>query len=296
MKECIRALFVLVVCVGGTLWLQGHGEARILVFVEPDDFALGTDLGTAFPGVTLSVTEFSGVPVIAGSGLDGGFQLASTGTQVFARQQVQDNGGYWQRVSSPGLGSLRIDFAEPTDFVAIDMIGPDDSVGELQVFDAAGTLLETFTTDRFPRFAVVTVSITRSTADIAYAIAGGIPGESLLLDNLRFNGEGYFTQVATTLEECIGDLDAATADSDQDGHRDLDDACPGTAAGATVDQTGCSLAQFCAAIDATTSQGEKTCQASDWQNDEPLMTSRDADCTVEKGGPGRADDHCVPRL
>jgi hypothetical protein len=240
------------------------------------------------PSVTLSVTEFPGVPVIAGSGLDGGFQLASTGTQVFARQQVQDNADYWQQIDTPGLGSLRMDFTVPTDFVAIDMIGPDDSVGELQVFDAAGTLLETFTTDRFPRFAVVTISITRSTADIAYAIAGGILGEGLILDSLHFNGQGYFAQVSADLAE-------ATADSDHDSRRDLDDACPNTELGVEVDQAGCSLAQFCAAIDATTSQGEKTCLASDWQNDEPLMKSMDADCTVEKGGPGRDDDHCVPR-
>jgi hypothetical protein len=295
MKGHIRTFFKLVACVGVVLWLQGHGEARILVFVEPDDFTLGTALGTAFPGVTLSVAEFPDIPVTAGSGLDGTFQLASTGTQVFARQQVQDNGDYWQRLDTPGLGSLRMDFFEPTDFVAIDMIGPDDSVGELQVFDTNGTLLETFTTERFPQFAIVTVSISRPTADIAYAIAGGIPGESLILDNLSFNAQGYFAQVTGALESCSADLETATADTDGDGIRDLEDTCPDTASDAEVDQVGCSLTQFCAAINATTAHGAKVCKNSDWRNDEPLAVSNKGDCRLKKGDPGRADDLCVLR-
>jgi hypothetical protein len=53
------------------------------------------------------------------------------------------------------------------------------------------------------------------------------------------------------------------------------------------------LEQFCSAIDATTRVGKRTCKKSDWQNDEPIMKSRDRDCTVDKGERGSEDDRCV---
>lgn len=77
-------------------------------------------------------------------------------------------------------------------------------------------------------------------------------------------------------------LAAATADSDGDGRPDSDDACPATAAGAAVDATGCSLEQFCGAIDASTATGRRLCKRADWRNDEPLMRKREADCRVSK--------------
>jgi cysteine-rich repeat protein len=85
------------------------------------------------------------------------------------------------------------------------------------------------------------------------------------------------------------------ADQDGDGEVDATDACPGTALGAEVDHAGCSLVQFCSAIDATTRRGQQMCAKSDWRNDEPLMTAREADCIVEKGGRGRKDDRCTPK-
>lgn len=272
--------------VGMACWPTFVAANPLAIFAaDPDDVALGADLTTTFPGVTLSVEEFPDIPVIAGSGMDGGNQLASTGSQVFARQQTQDNAGYWQRVAVPGLGSLRIEFAFPTDFVSIDMIGPDDSVGELQVFDVNGLLLETFTTEQFPKFAIVTAHITRPTADIASAIVGGIPGEGLLLDNLRFNGYPYLVALQASLAQ-------VTVDADHDGLPDLYDHCPGTAPGEVIDNAGCSSMQFCSAIDATTPQGARICKRSDWRNDEPLMKASEADCRVNVAGPGRADDRC----
>jgi mono/diheme cytochrome c family protein len=80
------------------------------------------------------------------------------------------------------------------------------------------------------------------------------------------------------LEMTSGELDTtkaalvtANADSDADGRRDQEDACPETAAGADVDQGGCSVEQFCTAIDATTKTGQKVCKKADWRNDEPIM-------------------------
>ena len=74
------------------------------------------------------------------------------------------------------------------------------------------------------------------------------------------------------------------------------EACPDTPPAVEVDSDGCSLDQFCSQIDATTRAGKKTCKKSDWKNDEPVMTRRDRDCAVDKGGPGRGDDSCVARL
>ena len=61
-----------------------------------------------------------------------------------------------------------------------------------------------------------------------------------------------------------------------------------------VGPSGCSHEQFCNSVDASVKGGKKLCKKSDWKNDEPLMTGRDRDCAVDKGGSGRGDDRCVP--
>jgi hypothetical protein len=58
--------------------------------------------------------------------------------------------------------------------------------------------------------------------------------------------------------------------------------CTGTAAAAEVHPEGCSLAQFCSLIDVSTGAGKGLCNASDWQNDEPLAKSPE-DCRVQDG-------------
>ena len=105
----------------------------------------------------------------------------------------------------------------------------------------------------------------------------------------------------TPLEACRADKGDAedalanlTADSDGDGFRNAEDACPTTPAGAAVDQQGCSQAEFCAAIGATTAARRKACRKADWRNDEPLMRPKDADCTVVKGDPSGPAFRCVP--
>ncbi|MCI0347694.1 MAG: hypothetical protein L0221_20020, partial [Chloroflexi bacterium] len=106
---------------------------------------------------------------------------------------------------------------------------------------------------------------------------------------------GSATQLAAcnaSLDTMRGELAAATADADGDGRRDQDDACPDTPAGAAVDQTGCSQAQFCGAIAVANKAGRNTCKKADWQNDEPLLKKkRDLDCVYSKSA--RA---CQPNL
>jgi hypothetical protein len=64
------------------------------------------------------------------------------------------------------------------------------------------------------------------------------------------------------------------------GVPDATDRCGSTPTGRTVDPSGCTLEEFCAAVDATTSRGAKLCRNSDWGNDEPLMKHAEADCRV----------------
>lgn len=59
-------------------------------------------------------------------------------------------------------------------------------------------------------------------------------------------------------------------DGDADDEHDAGDHCPGTPAHAAVDDSGCSLEQFC------TEQGG-ACEAADWRNDEPKGKPRDCE-------------------
>jgi hypothetical protein len=95
------------------------------------------------------------------------------------------------------------------------------------------------------------------------------------------------------LGACTQDLATLTADSDRDGRPDVEDVCPGTSPNQEVDQVGCSLRQFCVAIDATTPVGRRECRNSDWRNDEPLMGRGDRDCGVYRARQGPLDDRCV---
>jgi hypothetical protein len=123
----------------------------------------------------------------------------------------------------------------------------------------------------------------------------GFRGSPVALDALTYfpntspGGVAFDAIVVADEQGCTPD------DSDADGEVDTTDGCPGSGAGDAVDSAGCSRSQFCAAVDATTRLGARFCKKVDWQNDEPLMESKDADCTIQKGDKGRADDKCVPR-
>ena len=100
-------------------------------------------------------------------------------------------------------------------------------------------------------------------------------------------------QTARKLERVRGELAIERADTDGDGVRDASDDCPTTPISAEVDKGGCSLAQFCGRVDATTSTGRKACNRSDWRNDEPLM-NLPGDCSVDLGPTSdSSDDRCV---
>jgi hypothetical protein len=101
-------------------------------------------------------------------------------------------------------------------------------------------------------------------------------------------------------EACAADLAECRAlpvlaDADRDGRPDQLDRCPGTPTGVATDDAGCSPSQFCGSYDATTPAGKRLCKKADWANDEPVMKASEADCGIDKGARGSADDRCVPR-
>lgn len=81
-------------------------------------------------------------------------------------------------------------------------------------------------------------------------------------------------------------------DEDGDGELDTTDACPGTAPEIAVDNAGCSIEQFCAAIDLDRKKGVAICIHSDWMNDESL--GKPADCAISKRKHRSSQAACVP--
>jgi len=99
----------------------------------------------------------------------------------------------------------------------------------------------------------------------------------------------YQITISAAPDEALGACETALVDSDGDGIPDDHDACPGTPSGAEVDQAGCSHAQFCAKVDVTAKKGKTICKKSDWKNDEPLMSGKQADCAYDK-----SSNSCAP--
>ena len=95
------------------------------------------------------------------------------------------------------------------------------------------------------------------------------------------------------LEEENSLLRNLLSDEDSDGELDRSDACPGTGSGVAVDDSGCSLEQFCAAIDVSGRHGKSLCIRGDWINDEPIGSASDCVVAKVKGRDSRID--CVPR-
>lgn len=154
--------------------------------VEPDDHADGAVLDGVNPAVVLS-NGVSGGSIFAATA---GFG-APSGTRVFAPAPGAASG------FNQGSNELRADFVEPTLFVSIEA-GSDDSsdISVLRAYSAGGTLLDEVVSGAIASGGSQTLSISRPTADIAYAIAFGLGGDISPLDDLRFGGSGnddYYT-------------------------------------------------------------------------------------------------------
>lgn len=190
------------------LLMLGNGAQATLVSVEPDSYPVGTDLTNAFTGVSLSVANQPAtvIPEIGTSVFLGGANIATTGTQVFARSPAgncnlgigaaQDTAKTWQDTA---CGLLMAAFDSLTDYVAIDVIFDDDDTGMLTAFDSNGLLLEQIfgAGDGRGPTPSVTLVVNRANRDIAFVTAGGIAGEGLYLDNLQFQNYAAAPEPAT---------------------------------------------------------------------------------------------------
>lgn len=241
------------------------------------------------------------------------------------RLLITDTGvGTGQVLAKSGSGSVVPLFAlpSPSEFIAVDganhifTCGHDGTVREYDLSGAAVNLS-------------YATGLAAPSCPIAVGRSGAFGTDLLSINQagelLRFAGPGNASVIGTGFP--IGDLEIGPdralyvtdtsggrvlriapvavadpcpnqplrVDSDTDGEADDTDRCPGTASGAAVDDAGCSVEQFCARVSATTKQGARSCKSADWNNDESFMKSKDADCKVDKGGKGHADDRCVPR-
>lgn len=160
--------------------------ATAVMVVDPDMFAVGTDISSAFSGVTLSSV---------GAGFDGDYDSrifsvnptgwgepysASTGSLVFGTNDSTFPhlfGGY-------GDAKLRIDFSSYVTWVSLDAIGNDDSDwAGLESFDALGNPIASYLTGELGVSGVESMVVSGSS--ISYVIASGISGDSVGFDNLK---------------------------------------------------------------------------------------------------------------
>lgn len=149
--------------------------------VEPDDHASGTTLNNIVPGVTLTSV---GPDVIQNTVAARPRETASTGAQVFTHLLAEGWSGAW---TSSGR-NLRMDFTSPVSWVSLDAVANSDfDYGRLEIYDSNDNLLARYTTGPLGYGQVETMTLTRPTADIAYAIAKGHAGTAVLFDNLHFD-------------------------------------------------------------------------------------------------------------
>lgn len=154
--------------------------------IEPDDYPDGTVLDHILPAVHLTSAGADNLPIppvpfevtAVGDLLD----FATTGTSVFAHANVP----FWNSDRR-----LRMEFAAPVGFVAIDFAGGQyftNETGRLDGYNAAGQLVASYVTAPQAAGHMETMTISREAADIAWAIAYVPPDLGVFgrLDNLRF--------------------------------------------------------------------------------------------------------------
>ena len=154
--------------------------------IEPDDYPDGTVLDHILPAVHLTSAGADNLPIppvpfevtAVGDLLD----FATTGTNVFACANVP----FWNSDRR-----LRMEFASPVSSVTIDFAGGQyftNETGRLDGYNAAGQLVASYVTAPQAAGHAETMTISRETADIAWAVAYVPPGLGVFgrLDNLRF--------------------------------------------------------------------------------------------------------------
>jgi hypothetical protein len=165
--------------------LAFNAGAQIQV-IEPDDYPDGTVLDHILPAVHLTSAGADNLPIppvpfevtAVGDLLD----FAPTGTNVFACANVP----FWNSDQR-----LRMEFASPVSSVTIDFAGGQyftNETGRLDGYNAAGQLVASYVTAPQAAGHAETMTISRETPDIAWAVAYVPPDLGVFgrLDNLRF--------------------------------------------------------------------------------------------------------------
>jgi len=151
-----------------------RGVANIGGSLEPDDYAVGTTLDQIPLIATLSAVgaDVTDPTVTAQRDL-----AAATGTMVFA------NGD--QRLWSAGSRALRVDFAQNVRSIRIDFSSQSAlAQGQLLVYDAAGNLVDGYTTAMLSSGQRETMAVVSPSTAIAAAVISGLSGYPGLLDHL----------------------------------------------------------------------------------------------------------------
>lgn len=156
--------------------------------VEPDSLPDGVITSSSIPGVTITAI---------GNDSDGRAGVfadvaSSTGTKTFRAYSKSSQS--WSATWNAVTRRMRVDFAAATSVVDIDAIGSGaDTYGRLEAYDAAGNLLDRFTTAKLSSGQVAKMRVESSQGNIAYVIVGGHANTTVRLDNLRYGPETTLT-------------------------------------------------------------------------------------------------------
>ncbi|MCB9941386.1 MAG: hypothetical protein H6823_24400 [Planctomycetaceae bacterium] len=155
--------------------------------IEPDDHNPNAVISNVNAAATLTAvgSATSGDKVYARS-----VGQSSTGSQAFSACSFTASGGacsIYQTEWTSSTRQLRIDFTSPVTTLSIDAVSNNPvDYGRLEIYDANDNLLARYTTDAIASGQFETMTLSRPTADIAYALAGGHADTGVRLDNLRF--------------------------------------------------------------------------------------------------------------
>jgi hypothetical protein len=162
--------------------------------IEPDDYPTdGTRLNQVLADVVLkavgSDVTNDGVKALQST-------FASTGARVFATASGPGSvSGDWTQSTR----NLHMEFKSPVTTISIDAVGSaNGSYGRLEIYGQDGKLLGRYTTKSLANGGKETMTLSRPTADIVYAVVRGHAGTTVVLDNLRFGPE------AVTVTDIMG--------------------------------------------------------------------------------------------
>ena len=156
--------------------------------VEPDNLPVGALTASSVQGANITAIGADA------DGRAGVFAdtVTSTGTRSFRAfsRSAQSWLSNWNSTSR----KLQVDFATATSIVEIDAVGASsDSYGRLEAYDAAGKLIDRFTTTKLANGQVAKMRVESAAGSIAYVLSSGHANSSVRLDNLRFGPETVVT-------------------------------------------------------------------------------------------------------